>query len=44
MKIHNKMSKEEKLYYRKMKRLYALPDDRPQEIKDQDFAMALFSL
>ena len=43
VKITNDMSKSEKAYYRKMKRLYALPDNRPQEQKDKEFAAVLFS-
>ncbi len=42
MKISSKFSKEQKAFYRKMKRQYALPDRRTQEEKDADFAEMLF--
>lgn len=42
MKISNKFSKEQKAFYRKMKRQYALPDRRTQEEKDADFAEMLW--
>lgn len=44
MKIPSSMSKSEKSFYRRMKRLYALPDDRPKEMKDGEFAAALAGL
>lgn len=44
MKIPSKMPKDQKDYYRKMKRLYRLPDDRPQDVRDKDFASALMYL
>lgn len=44
MKISDKMSKEEKTFYRKMKRLYALPDERTEQEKEQDFASMLWNL
>ncbi|MCL2563149.1 MAG: bacteriophage Gp15 family protein [Oscillospiraceae bacterium] len=37
MQITKEMSKAEKAYYRKMKRRYALPDERPQEVRDAAF-------
>lgn len=37
MKIDSDMSKSEKKYYRKMKKLYALPDNRTVEEKEEDF-------
>ena len=47
MKIHSKMSDEDKKYYRKMKRIHALPDKRTQEQKDSandSFMMSLFNM
>jgi len=44
MEIPESMSKEQKKYYRRMKRLYALPDKRSAGEKDQDFAAALSQL
>lgn len=43
-KLNSDMSKAEKQFYRRMKRLYALPDNRPQEVKEAEFANALFRL
>jgi len=43
-KIDNKMPKEDRKFYRRMKQMYALPDKRTQEQKDADFARALFNL
>lgn len=37
MTINNDMSDKDKEYYREMKRVYALPDDRTQEEKEIDF-------
>lgn len=36
-----KVPKEQKDFYRKMKRLYALPDNRTEEEKEQDFISSL---
>ncbi|MFV0470264.1 MAG: Gp15 family bacteriophage protein [Dysgonomonas sp.] len=44
IKISKEMSKSEKAFYRKMKKLYQIPDNRPEEEKDKDFANVLFSL
>lgn len=44
VRIDNKMSKEEKKYYREMKRLYSLPDTRTEEEKEIDFYNALSSI
>lgn len=44
MTISNKMTKEEKSFYRKMKRLYALPDERSREEKEMDFADSLANM
>ncbi|WP_299034102.1 Gp15 family bacteriophage protein [uncultured Anaerococcus sp.] len=43
MTINPKMSKEQKKYYRKMKRLYALKDNRSAEEKESSFAKSLMS-
>ena len=37
MTINKDMSDSEKKYYRKMKKIYALPDNRTQEEKERDF-------
>lgn len=37
MKIHPDMSKQEKDFYRSMKKAYALPDNRSEEEKERDF-------
>ncbi|GHU77042.1 hypothetical protein FACS1894188_10560 [Clostridia bacterium] len=42
IKLDNNMNKQEKAFYRKMKREYALPDKRTQEEKDADFGACLF--
>lgn len=44
MTISNKMTKDEKSFYRRMKRLYALPDERNREEKETDFASSLVSM
>lgn len=44
IEITNDMSDSEKKYYRKMKRIYALPDNRTQEEKERDFTDAIASL
>lgn len=41
MSISSKMSKEEKKFYRQMKKLYALPDNRSEEEKESSFARAM---
>lgn len=41
MKIHPEMSKQEKEFYKSMKRLYALPDNRTEEEKERDFHNSL---
>jgi len=38
IKITEKMGKEQKAHYRKMKRIYKLPDNRSREQKEFDFA------
>lgn len=43
MTISPKMSKEQKKYYRKMKKLYALKDNRSKEEKESAFARSLMS-
>ncbi len=43
MTITSKMSKEQRKYYRKMKRLYALTDTRSEEEKESAFAKSLMS-
>ena len=43
IEITNDMSDSEKKYYRKMKRIYALPDNRTQEEKERDFTNAIAS-
>ncbi|MCR1897816.1 bacteriophage Gp15 family protein [Irregularibacter muris] len=42
--IDNDMSEQEKKYYRKMKKIYALPDNRTQEEKERDFNSAIFNM
>lgn len=42
MKITSKMPKEQSQFYYRMKELWALPDKRTPEQKDQSFASALF--
>lgn len=41
IKLDKDMGKKEKAYYKKMKRLYALPDTRTEAEKEADFANAL---
>lgn len=41
MTINNKLPDEQKKFYRKMKRLYALPDKRTAEQKEKDFINSL---
>lgn len=41
MTISEDLSANEKKYYRKMKKIYALPDDRTQEEKERDFNSSL---
>ncbi|WP_058990595.1 Gp15 family bacteriophage protein [Anaerococcus rubeinfantis] len=43
MKITSKMSKDEKKYYRQMKKLYALPDERSEEEKERSFARSMMA-
>lgn len=43
-KINDSMSKEQKAFYRKMKKLYALPDTRTQGEKDAELAEQLWNL
>ena len=40
-KLISKKRKEQKDFYRKMKQLYALPDNRTEEEKEQDFISSL---
>lgn len=42
VKIDNSMSKEQKKYYKEMKRIYRLPDKRTQEEIDEEFANSFF--
>lgn len=42
MTISSNMSKEEKKYYRNMKKIYALPDTRSEEEKELSFARSMF--
>lgn len=42
VRIDNNMSKEQKKYYREMKRIYRLPDKRTQEEIDEEFANSFF--
>lgn len=44
IEITDDMSDSEKKYYRKMKQIYALPDNRTQEEKERDFTNAIASL
>ena len=44
IEITDDMSESEKKYYRKMKQIYALPDNRTQEEKERDFTNAIASL
>lgn len=44
IKIDNDMSDEDKKYYREMKQIYALPDNRSEEEKEKDFHDTLSSL
>lgn len=44
IEINNNMSKEEKSFYREMKKLYALPDNRTEEEKEEDFHNTLASI
>lgn len=41
MKIDKNMTKEQKRYYRRLKKLYALPDNRTEEEKELEFQQAL---
>ena len=41
--INSKMSKEEKKFYRNMKRIYGLPDTRTEEEKETSFARSMFA-
>ena len=43
MKITSKMSKDEKKYYRTMKKIYALPDERTVEEKENSFARSMIA-
>lgn len=43
MKITSKMSKDEKKYYRTMKKIYALPDERTVEEKENSFARSMMA-
>ena len=44
MKIDRKLPNEAKNFYRKMKKLYALPDRRTEEQKEADFAAILWAM
>lgn len=44
IKIDESMTETEKKFYRRMKRIYALPDNRTQEEKERDFTDAISSL
>lgn len=44
MTINNDMTDSEKKYYRKMKELYKLPDERTEEQKERDFNNAMSSM
>lgn len=44
IQIDDSMTDAEKKFYRKMKRIYALPDNRTQEEKERDFINAIASL
>lgn len=41
--ISSKMSKEEKKFYRNMKKIYGLPDTRTEEEKELSFARSMFA-
>jgi len=41
MKIDKNMSKEQKIHYKELKRLYKLPDDRTEEEKEREFQQEL---
>ncbi|MDU0893676.1 MAG: Gp15 family bacteriophage protein [Finegoldia magna] len=41
--INSKMSKEEKNFYRNMKRIYSLPDTRTEEEKETSFARSMYA-
>lgn len=43
MKITSKMSKDEKKFYRNMKKIYALPDERSVEEKEISFARSMMA-
>ena len=43
MEITSKMSKDEKKYYREMKKIYALPDERTEEEKETSFARSMMA-
>ena len=43
MNITSKMSKDEKKYYRTMKKIYALPDERTVEEKENSFARSMMA-
>jgi len=44
MKIDNKTNKEQRKYYENLKKIYALPDNRTEEEKEQEFAKNLSNL
>jgi hypothetical protein len=44
MTIDKHMTDAEKRYYRKMKQIYALPDNRTQEEKERDFNNAIANM
>lgn len=44
IKIDNNMTKEEKIHYRQMKKLYKLPDNRTTEEKEDDFYIAISNM
>jgi len=44
IKIDDNMTDSEKKFYRRMKKIYALPDNRTQEEKERDFTNAIASL
>ena len=43
VELDSKMSKEERERYIKLKRLYALPDERSEQEKVNDFSRAFFA-
>ena len=43
MEISSKMSKDEKKFYRNMKKIYALPDERTAEEKERSFARSMMA-